>query len=84
MKNIESVKHNFLAKKGYRYKNVDDVPKFDSAEVDFVLKAEANERLDNIEEQVKMIGDSVTFFIILQVISAIASIVLVIKILFAF
>jgi len=83
MKNIESVKHNFLAKKGYRYKNVEDVPKFDSAEVDFVLKTEANERLDNIEERVKKIGDSVELFTILQIISAIATSVLVIKIVVA-
>lgn len=70
MKNIKSTLDKFLSKSGYHYKNVEDIPKFDSPEVDFLLKAEMNEKLENgdkILEHVKTIENCVVFFTILQI-----------------
>ena len=83
MKDIPRKMSRFLAKKDYYYKK-EETPAIDSAEVDFVLKMEENETLDRIEKQVKTIGNCVMFFAVLQVISIVATIVLVIKMLSAF
>lgn len=75
MKSVETVKNSIIAKKGYYYKR-EEIPDAEISDVDFILKAETMEVIEDVKKSVKTIENCVLFFTVLQVLSIVASIIL--------
>ena len=73
MKNIDRVKNHFLAKNGYYYEKKDE-PDYSSPEIDFLLNAEIEHKLDRLEQHTETIKKIMLVFVALNIASFVIAI----------